>query len=46
MIWWKTKKVVAVYLYDPTQEDIDVIKQMAKQINTRKLNDVKKKLSE
>lgn len=46
MIWWKTKKVVSIYLYDPTQEDIDVIKHMAKQINTRKLNDVKKKLSE
>lgn len=31
--WWKTRKVVAVYLYNPTDEDIKKIRALAKEIN-------------
>ena len=31
--WWKTRKVVAVYLYNPTDEKIQKIRDFAKQIN-------------
>lgn len=42
MAWWKNRKTVVVYLYDPTQEDIDKIKILARQINLKREIDVKK----
>lgn len=42
MAWWKNRKTVVVYLYDPTQEDINQIKTLAKQINLKREIDVKK----
>ena len=42
MVWWKNRKTVVVYLYDPTQEDIDKIKTLAKQINLKREIDVKR----
>ena len=42
MAWWKNRKTVVVYLYDPTQEDINEIKFLARQINLKREIDVKK----
>lgn len=31
--WWKTKKVVAVNLYNPTPEAIEQVRSVARRIN-------------
>ena len=31
--WWKTKKVVAVHLYNPTPEAIEAVRATARRVN-------------